>query len=257
MMERKDLKKFYEIIDELFNNSVEVAIKQIYERFPETNQNTISWRIYNLCKQGKLYKSGHGLYSLSKMDTHLAVGYEYMQKKAQEIYDIVMEYGYEFYVSGLDALVGEVLHVPEQYPVILEIEEDGINEISEVLNAKEFLAVKASEKELLSNLTLKSKVDVILIPSKNFTLSYENIAIKEKAFVDLYYAVTRVNYGISIQELSRIYENLNRNKMISIAKIREAAKVVGVVDEIGWLLDVKKMLPKVKEFMMHQLQEDK
>jgi hypothetical protein len=88
-------------------------------------------------------------------------------------------------------------------------------------------------------------------------LSHENIAIKEKAFVDLYYAVTRVNYGISIQELSRIYENLNRNKMISIAKIKDAAKVVGVVDEIGWLLDDKKMLPKVKEFMMHQLQEDK
>lgn len=256
-MDQLVLDDFYKKLKKEFNHSNEVNIKHIYDMFPDINKKTISWRLYDLCKQGKLYRSGHGLYSLSNMDEHLAVGYEYMQKKAQEIYDIVMEYGYEFYVSGLDALVGEVLHVPEQYPVILEIEEDGINEISEVLNAKEFLAVKASEKELLLNLTLKSKVDVILIPSKNFTLSHENIAIKEKAFVDLYYAVTRVNYGISIQELSRIYENLNRNKMISIAKIKDAAKVVGIADEIGWLLDVKKMLPKVKEFMMHQLQEDK
>lgn len=256
-MKQNDLKQFYEKINELFNQTIEVDIKQIYQMFSETNQKTISWRIYNLCKQGKLYKSGHGLYSLSKMDSHLAVGYEYMQKKAQDIYDIVMEYGYEFYVSGLDALVGEVLHVPEQYPVILEIEYDGISEISEVLNAREYFAIKVSEKELLSNLALKSKVDVILIPCKKFTLSYENIAIKEKAFVDLYYAVTRVNYGISIQELSRIYENLKRNKMISIAKIKDAAKVVGVAGEIGWLLDVEKMLPKVKEFMNYQLQEDK
>ncbi len=254
-MKQDDLKQFYKKIDDLFDQTIEVDIKQIYKMFPKTNQNTISWRIYNLCKQGKLYKTGHGLYSLSKMDSHLAIGYEYMQKKAQDIYDIVMEYGYKFYISGLDALVGEVLHVPEQFPVILEIEDDGISEISEVLNAREFLAIKVSEKELLSNLTLKSKIDVILIPSKKFTLSYENIAIKEKAFVDLYYAVTRVNYGFSIQELSRIYENLNRNKMISIAKIKEAAKVVGVTGEIGWLLDVNKMLPKVKEFMIYQLQE--
>lgn len=256
-MEQLVLDDFYEKLNKEFKHLNELNIKHIYGMFPTVNRKTISWRLYDLCRQGKLYRSGHGLYSLLSMDEHLAVGYEYMQKKAQEVYDIVVEYGYEFYISGLDALVGEVLHVPEQYPVILEIGEDGINEISEVLNAKEFLAVRSSEKELLLSLTLKSKVDVILFQSKNFTLSNENIAIKEKAFVDLYYAVTRVNYGISVQELSRIYENLNRNKMVSIAKIKDAAKAVGVADEIRWLLDVRKMLPKVKEFMIHQLQEEK
>jgi len=256
-MDQLVLEQFLNKLKKEFDNSSEVSVKQIYEMFPETNKKTVSWRLYDLCKQGKLYRSGHGLYALRNMDEHLAAGYEYMQKKGQDVYDIVMEYGYEFYVSGLDALVGEVLHVPEQYPIILEIEGEGINEISDVLNSKEFLAVKAREKELLSNLSLKAKVDVILIQSKNFTLSNGGIAIKEKAFVDLYYAVTRLNYGISIQELSGIYENLNRNKMISIAQIKAAAKDVGVLDEIAWLLNVKNILPKVKEFMIHQLQEDK
>jgi len=256
-MDQLVLEHFFDNLVKEFNNSYELSVKQIYEFFPETNKKTISWRLYDLCKQGKLYRSGHGLYTLKHMDDHLAAGYEYMQKKGQDVYDIAIEYGYEFYISGLDALVGEVLHVPEQYPVILVIEEEGINDISDVLNAKDFLAVKAREKELLSNLSLKAKVDVILFQCKDFTLSNEGIAIKEKAFVDLYYAVTRLDYGISIQELSRIYENLNRNKMISMAKIKNASKDIGVMNEIMWLLNVKSILPKVKEFMIHQLQEDK
>ena len=256
-MEQVVIDDFYEKLKKEYIKSNEVTIKEIYDAFPDINKKTISWRVHNLCGQGKLFRSGHGIYAFSNIGEHLTAGYEYMQKKSQRIYDIMLEYGYQFCISGLDALVGEVLHVPEQYPVILGIEQGGINETNEVLNAKEFLVVKSDEKEVLSNQALRSKVDVILIPSRNFTLSCENIAIKEKAFVDLYYAVTRLYYGISIQELSRIYENLNRNKMISIAKIRDAAKEMGVGDEIGWLLDAKKRLPKVKEFMINQLQEDR
>jgi len=45
--------------------------------------------------------------------------------------------------------------------------------------------------------------------------------------------------------------------MISMAKIKNASKDIRVMNEIMWLLNVKSILPKVKEFMIHQLQEDK
>jgi len=45
--------------------------------------------------------------------------FEYLQKKSKNVYDVVSEYGYEFYITGLDALVGEILHVPDQFMVLL------------------------------------------------------------------------------------------------------------------------------------------
>lgn len=31
--------------------------------------------------------------------------------------------------SGMDSLVGEILHMPENYPVLIPVEESGIKEI--------------------------------------------------------------------------------------------------------------------------------
>ena len=250
--------KFLREISKHMNNGGELSLKMIYSLFPEMNRKTISWRLYSLVQKGKLYRTGHGIYSRnSNNENNMSAGYEYMQKKSKEIYDILTEYGYDFYISGMDSLVGEILHMPENYPVIIIVEESGIKEIQEVLNEKDMIVLTEKDRNLLENTILKNKVDVILLRGKDFSLSTDNISLKEKGFIDLYYAVTRMEYGISVPELSRIYQSLNRNHSITMAKLKAAAKDRGISVEINWLIEMNKASEKTIEFMSYQIKGDK
>ncbi|RHQ41053.1 hypothetical protein DWY47_16560 [Ruminococcus sp. AF25-23LB] len=53
-------------------------------------------------------------------------------------------------------------------------------------------------------------MQVILYTTEDFQYSSEGLASIEKAFVDLYFAITRNGYPLSLQELVRIYQNLSR-----------------------------------------------
>ena len=247
--------KFYKVLTEHMQEGDELSVKKIYSLFPETNSKTVSWRLYALVQQGKLHKTGHGYYALTKMDEHNAAGYDYLQKKSQKIYDLLIDYGYNFYITGLDSLVGEMLHMPEKYSVLLVVEESGIKEIQEVLSEKEFFVLTEKDRNIIENRTIKNKIDVIILKGKDFSVSVDHIAQKEKGFVDLYYAVTRMEYGISIPELSRIYQSMQRNNSMAITKIKNAARDRGVSTEINWLLELNKASEKVLEFMDYQIKE--
>lgn len=246
---------FLNVIKENLKDGEELELRRIYKLFPEVSRATVSWRLHKLVEQGKLYRTGHGYYSLKNRSEHSAAGYDYLQKKSKKVYDAVTEYGYEFYISGLDSLVGEILHIPEQHPVILVVEEIGFDEIKEALNNNEFFAVTEKDKNLLDNGTIKNKVDVIMLKGKDFSLATDYIADKEKGFVDLYYAITRLEYSFSIPELSRIYESMGRNNSIASIKMKKAAKDRGISIEINWLLELKKVSKKTAEFMAYQIKE--
>lgn len=247
--------KFYKVLTEHMQEGDELSVKKIYSLFPEINPKTVSWRLYALVQQGKLHKTGHGYYALTKMDEHNAAGYDYLQKKSQNVYDLVIDYGYNFYITGLDSLVGEILHIPEKYPVLLVVEEAGIKEIQEALSEKEFFVLTEKDRNIIEKSTIKNKIDVIILKGKDFTVSVDNIAQKEKGFVDLYYAVTRMEYGISIPELSRIYQSMQRNNSIAATRIKNAARDRRISTEINWLLELKKASEKVLEFMDYQIKE--
>lgn len=238
-------------------NDHEVNVKKIYSMFPEVNPKTISWRLYKLVKQGKLFKAGRGYYSIIRENEHLAAGYEYLQEKSRNIYDIVSEYGYEFYVTGLDALVGEILHVPEKFTVLLVIEEAGMFELQEVLSVKGYFVIQENEKIFTQQNLFRNQIDVVILKGKNFDLASDRIAIKEKGFVDLYFAATRLNYEIALPELSRIYDNMQRNQTATVYKMKQSAKDRGVATEINWLLELRGFNPRVLEFMSYQIEEAK
>src|SRR5690554_227262 len=97
--------KFYKELKEYIQKNNELSVKRIYSLFPDINPKTVSWRLYKLIQQGKIYRTGHGYYALNKMDDNNAAGYDYLQKKSQIVYDIVIDYGYNFYITGLDSLI--------------------------------------------------------------------------------------------------------------------------------------------------------
>lgn len=249
--------KFYKELSEHLGKDNELSVKNIYSLFPEMNVKTVSWRLYALVQQGKLYKTGHGYYALKKVGEHNAAGYDYLQKKSQMVYDIILDYGYNFYITGLDSLIGEILHIPEKYPVLLVVEESGIKEIQEILSEKELIVLTEKDQNIIGNAILKNKIDIIILKGRDFLLSVDHIAQKEKGFVDLYYAVTRMEYGISIPELSRIYQSMQRNNSIAMTKMKNAARDRGISTEINWLSELNKVSEKTLEFMSYQIKEAK
>ena len=248
--------KFLAGVSEKMKDGAELSLKDIYSAFSEVNRKTISWRLYSLVQKGELYKTGHGLYSLRNNEgKSFAAGYEYLQKKSQAVFDELAEYGYDFYITGIDSLVGEILHVPENYPVMVVVEESGMKEIQDALNAKDMIVLTEKDRAILSESMLRDKTDVFLLSGRDFSLATENIAQKEKGFIDLYFAVTRMGYGVSVPELSRIYKSLVRNKTIAMAKFKAAAKERGITTEINWLIELNKASKKTLEFMSEQIEE--
>lgn len=248
--------KFYNELSKKMENGNELEVKQIYSLFPDINKKTISWRLYELVQRGKLYKTGHGYYALTEVTEHNAMGYNYMQKQSQVIYDTLIDYGYNFYISGLDALAGEMLHMPEKYPILIVAEKSGINEIQGILKDKLLMALTEKERSIIGKTINNDQVDAVIFTGKDFTLSNAHIAQKEKGFVDLYYAVTRMDYGISIPELSRIYQSLRRNKTVAMEKMKISAKDRGIAREISWLIELNRLPEKTLEFMRYQLKEE-
>ena len=107
----------------------------------------------------------------------------------------------------------------------------------------------------LKDKIIRKKADVFMIKGKDFSLAINGMAIKEKGFVDLYYAMTRFEYIVSVPGLSRIYKSMMRNEAVTVFKMKKAAKDRGIENEIEWLLDLEKIPKRAKEFMKIQLEE--
>lgn len=104
-------------------------------------------------------------------------------------------------------------HVPEQYPVIVFIEKEAKEEISDNLTFKGIDVIEPTKIKKMYEDAVYSGNDsmqVILYSTENFSCSEDGLATIEKAFIDLYFAISRNGYPLSLQELARIYQNLSR-----------------------------------------------
>lgn len=248
---------FFNDLSKHLENINEMAIKKIYSLFPKINKKTISWRLYSLVKQGKLFRTGPGTYSLKGKKENMAAGYTYLQKKSKNIYDILIEYGYDFYISGLDSLVGEILHIPENFPTLLVVERADAYEVSDILNEENLFIISESDRVLLKNENFKNRIDAILLYGKDFNLALEHIALKEKGFVDLYFSTTRLEYGFPVLELSRIYDSLLRNGSITNRTLIKAGRDRKISDDINWLAQLNNASKKTLAFMNYRMKGDK
>jgi hypothetical protein len=48
----------------------------------------------------------------------------------------MQDYGYPFCISGIDALIGKMQHVPEQYPVIMVVEKKSMPQIRNAIGVR-------------------------------------------------------------------------------------------------------------------------
>ncbi len=247
--------EFYKSLKKAMRDKTSIEMADIYVAFPDMNVKTVSWYLHELVQDGKITRVKHGVYSL-KDAQNIVVRYDQMQITSQKLYDEMQEYGYPFYISGIDALIGRMQHVPEQYPVIMVVEKKSMPQIRQELITDSRIVVSIDDAKMLNKNLSVDKVNVMLLYGKNYvSLSSEGIAYPEKGFVDLYYAATRLKYSISPQELSRIFDSLVRGRDFSQIRMLDAAKDTGITNEIKLLLGIAKMPDAAGQFAKMKLIE--
>ena len=75
--------KFLGEISKHMKNHNEINIKEIYSLFPKINKNNFLEVVF-ISTARKLYKTGHGIYSVNRKRNNLAAGYDYLQRKSQK-----------------------------------------------------------------------------------------------------------------------------------------------------------------------------
>ena len=81
----------------------------------------------------------------------------------------------------------------------------------------------------------------IVRPTKEFDYAKDEIAEQEKAFVDLYYEVTRASFPLSLGELSRIFLNMQRRNFINEKRLNKVAARRNLHHDIRYILNYKRI----------------
>jgi len=247
----------FALIKKRFADSPEFTVADIRQLFPQTNPKTVNWKIFKLIQRDLLTRQAQGTYSLKKADREEVSSseYDYLSNRAKKVYGILQNFGYEYYISGLDGLAEDLLHLPENFPVIAVTEKAGLLELQEELISNQLTVMTQKDYSSKFDRIFSNNFDVILLQGKNFELAKQGIAVKEKAFIDLYYAVTRMNYAFSVQELERTFDTLIRKKAIMSFRIKEAAKDLSISNEIEYIMNISKLPKAARSFAQIRLEK--
>lgn len=214
----------------------------------KAKETTVRWVLWNLCDKGKIIRIGKGLYTFrsqvqQKSLPHLST----IAKGAKKIFE---EAGFQFFISGLDILSGYMTHVPEKYPVLVFVEKVNIDEANELLKSQKIDSIigdKISEYKKIYRIFPLNEL-TILRPTQEFDYSKDGIAEPEKAFVDLYYEVTRASFPLSLEELGRIFLNMHRRIFINEKRLSKVATRRNLHHDIRYILNYKRISPQAFEF---------
>lgn len=243
MKKRSALEKKYVMIEERLKGQAIFYMDDVQAIFPDMKQSSIYWNLSKLVEAGYLKRVRTGVYAFNEWKGKTKIPLTDNIRKVQKILD---ESGFEYFVSGLDVLQRFMQHVPEQYPMILFVEKEAHEEMAKYLQDGGFSVVKPSEiQQQYEDLVLAGteKNQIVLYDTENFDYEKDGIATIEKAFVDLYYSITRNGYPLSLQELARVYRNLvrlgsvDKKKMITVSTKRNLQSDIRLIVETPYITD--------------------
>ena len=230
------LEKKYNAIEEKLREQTTFYIEDVQAIFPDMKRSSIYWNLSKLVEARYLKRVRTGVYAFNEWKGKTKIALTEDTKRVQEILD---ELGFEYFVSGLDVLQRFMQHVPEQYPMILFIEKTAHDEIVSYLLDGGFAVVKPSEVS-------KQYEDAML----SGTEKKQVIVTIEKAFVDLYFSITRNKYPLSLQELVRVYQNLVRLGNIDKKKLIAASTKRNLQCDIRLIVETPYITEEAMQFAM-------
>lgn len=243
------LEKKYKKIVEAFGRQTTFYVDEVEPLFPELKKSTLYWNLSKLVENGYIKRIRNGVFAFNEWRGKNGV---FLSSSAEYVKDFLDETGFNYYISGLDILAKYMQHVPEQYPVIVFIEKEAKEEIYDNLMFKGINVIEPLQiKTMYENSALKgnTSMQVVLYVTESFKYSEEGLATVEKAFVDLYFAISRNNYPLSLQELVRIYENLSRLGNIDKKKLITVATKRNIQYDIRFIVESKFITDRAIEFV--------
>jgi predicted transcriptional regulator of viral defense system len=235
-------KKYIEIEDKLREQTT-FYMEDVQAIFPDMKKSSIYWNLSKLVEAGYLKRVRTGVYAFNEWKGKTRIALTEDIKKVQEALD---ESGFEYFISGLDVLQRFMQHVPEQYPMILFVEKYAHNEMVNYLIDGGFAVVKPAEIRKQYEDAVIAGIDkkqVIVYDTENFDYESDGIATIEKAFVDLYFSITRNGYPLSLQELVRVYQNLvrlgniDKKKLITVSTKRNLQSDIRLIAETPYITE--------------------
>ncbi|MCX5802028.1 MAG: hypothetical protein NTU69_00590 [Proteobacteria bacterium] len=206
------------------------------------------WTVWNLAQKGYIHKIGKGLYSFQEKEQNVR---PILSPLGNTVLKILHESGYEFFVSGLDILSVFMEHVPESYSVLLYGSKYSINEINDLLSKNNVPVVVHQEMRNYQPVRQMPSFNglVLLYATNEFSYSENGLASFEKAFIDLYYEVTRREYPLPLQELARIYINMKRRLSLDTNRLVKIASRRSIHYDIRYIIERDLISEKALEFV--------
>ena len=193
----KALEVKYQKMVELLGDQSTFYVDEVKKIFPEMKKSSLYWNMSKLVEGGYLRRIRNGVYAFNEWKGKKNIS---LLGSAEKIRDILDETGFDYYISGLDILHKYMQHVPEQYPNIVFVRKESKTEITEVLNENDYKVIEpVNLKDIYENNVYAGIEEsaVLLYQTENFDDSENGLATIEKAFDDLYYAVTRNKYPLA------------------------------------------------------------
>lgn len=214
----------------------------------EMKETTVRWVLWNLVDFGKIVRKGRGVYSLRPQVKQIA--HPQLSNLANKVKTLLEESGIQFFISGLDIIRGYMTHVPELYPVIAFIAQSNIEDVQSLLldhKIDSIIGPKGEEFGKLRHFPSLGEI-AILRPTKEFDYSIEGLAEPEKAFIDLYYEVTRSSFPLSLGELGRIYLSMQRRGAINEKRLSKIAIRRNLHHDVRFILNYKRISKHAFQF---------
>lgn len=208
---------FTNIISERIKQSdnKEITYNEILSLFPMNTKTIILHYLNKLIYKEILCKKGFNKFSLPDINVHIEPNYNTLSDISRKIYNEGLNRKYKFYISGYEPLINEFGndHIP--YPSIVVIDESVINEFCDILKNQNLVIITENDRLLIDNFQSKNNIDAFILKGRDFSLSKNCIAIKEKAYIDLYFAKRYLKYSLTPRSLNLIYNKLIANKSIT------------------------------------------
>ncbi len=203
------------------------------ETILKMKRSSIYWILHHLAKQGYILRISKGLYSFK---TERKILTPILSENGKMVYNTLLKEGFNFFISGLDILLIFTEHIPENVPVLIFAHLESFKDIRDVLKEVNLNTVwERLNFKLVSEVYSFDNL-VIMNRTTEFNYAKDSVAFFEKAFVDLYYEVTRKNFPLTMTELARIFSNMERRIIIDRKRILRIAARRNLENEIRVLL---------------------
>lgn len=240
--------KYQKISEKLGGQTVFYA-EDIQSIFPDMKKSSLYWNMSKMVDAGYFKRVRNGVYAFNEWHGKKSI---VLSEIALRVADRMDETGFDYYISGLDVLQKYMQHVPEQYPCLLFVNKAAKEEVRDLLQKNNMEVLLPTQIQVMyENHVLKGKElpQVVLYQTECFEDAENGVASIEKAFVDLYYSVTRNEYPLALQELVKIYKNVVRLGILDKKSTITIAAKRSIQYDIRYIVESKYITEEALKFV--------